>query len=74
MQFQPAPQRPHHTSPLSYDSVINANADGEGHHNTDPFKHKRLCLFLYIRSEEICDDAKGTDGMPHNIKKRSPKG
>ena len=34
MQFPPAPRRPHHTSPLWCDSIINASADGESYHNT----------------------------------------
>lgn len=38
------------------------------------FKHKRLYLLIYMRSEEIYDDAEGTDGMPHNIGKKSSKG
>ena len=33
MQFPPALRRPHHTPPLWYDSIINASADGENHHN-----------------------------------------
>ena len=36
MQFPPATRRPYHTSPLWYDSIINASADGKSHHNKMP--------------------------------------
>ena len=41
MHFPPAPRRPHHTSPLWYDSIINASAVGESHHNRALGKSKK---------------------------------